>query len=114
MNDWAGSKDTARRPRNLSHRSHLPRMTVVSPPASLRHRLAHLGALAILVGVLWCLPMEARAQMTLLQQNYDTAGNTRLEVTAVFSPEIDRGYLPVGEFAEVTVTDWRGYDLVAN
>lgn len=45
----------------------------------------------------------------------DEAGQARGEMDA---PEVDgtvyvAADLPVGEFAEVTVTDWRGYDLVA-
>ncbi|MCB1089862.1 MAG: TRAM domain-containing protein, partial [Verrucomicrobiae bacterium] len=46
----------------------------------------------------------------------DEPGHGRAEMDA---PEVDGTVfvpadLPVGEFAEVTVTDWRGYDLVAN
>jgi ribosomal protein S12 methylthiotransferase len=45
----------------------------------------------------------------------DSPGQARAEMDA---PEVDGTVfvpagLPVGEFAEVTVTDWRGYDLVA-
>jgi ribosomal protein S12 methylthiotransferase len=45
----------------------------------------------------------------------ETPGSARTEMDA---PDIDGTVfvdkkLPVGEFAEVTVTDWRGYDLVA-
>ena len=45
----------------------------------------------------------------------DAPGQARSEMDA---PEVDGtvfvpDHLPVGEFAEVTVRDWRGYDLVA-
>ncbi|MCB1204696.1 MAG: TRAM domain-containing protein, partial [Verrucomicrobiae bacterium] len=46
----------------------------------------------------------------------DSPGQARGEMDA---PEVDGTIfvpdtLPVGEFVEVTVRDWRGYDLVAN
>jgi ribosomal protein S12 methylthiotransferase len=45
----------------------------------------------------------------------ETPGSARTEMDA---PDIDGTVfvdkkLPTGEFAEVTVSDWRGYDLVA-
>jgi len=45
----------------------------------------------------------------------DSPGQARSEADA---PEVDGTvyvpeHLPVGSFAEVTVSDWRGYDLVA-
>jgi hypothetical protein len=47
------------------------------------------------VGILLAGTPPVRAQEMLLQRNYDTEGKTRIEVSAVFSPKVSRGYLPV-------------------